>query len=203
MMFTGIVTELGTVVSGGARGGGRRLQIEAPSTSGRLRVGDSVAVNGVCLTAVLVEPPRFSVDVIPETLNRTGLGAVVGGSRVNLERPMPADGRFDGHVVQGHVDGVGRVISVDDEGTSRRMRVSLPANLTRYTVEKGSISVDGVSLTITEVSAPLDHVPYFEVALIPHTLEVTALGGLMPGDEVNIEVDVIAKYVARMLETSR
>jgi riboflavin synthase len=199
-MFTGIVTEMGTVTSSTPSAAGLSLEIAAPATTSDLAVGDSVAVNGVCLTAVAVAGGRFAVDVMGETLDRTGLGSIVPGSLVNLERPMAADGRYDGHIVQGHVDGVGAIVSVGDEGGSRRMQISIPAPLARYVVEKGSITVDGVSLTVTGVSALGDAESTFDVALIPHTLVVTVLGRRIPGDTVNLEVDVVAKYVERMLE---
>jgi riboflavin synthase len=201
-MFTGIVTEMGCVESATATGAGKAMIIAAPHTTTGLNAGDSVAVNGVCLTAVAVADGRFTVDVVHETLDRSGLGELAPGAPVNLERPMAAAGRFDGHIVQGHVDGVGTVVGVTDEGGSIRMRISLPSSLTRYVVEKGSITVDGVSLTVTDVSTVTAAEPSLEVALIPHTLEVTVLGSRLPGDRVNLEVDVVAKYVERMLEAS-
>jgi riboflavin synthase len=199
-MFTGIVTEVGTVTSSAPSAAGRTMEITAPATTRALAVGDSVAVNGVCLTAVEVDGARFSVDVVHESLDRTGLGSLASGNPVNLERPMAADGRYDGHIVQGHVDGVGIVASVTDEGGSRRMRISMPQRLARYVVEKGSVAVDGVSLTVTDVTALDSDDHAFEVALIPHTLDVTVLGIRVPGETVNLEVDVVAKYVERMLE---
>ena len=202
-MFTGIVTEMGVVTASIPSSAGRSLEIAAPRTAEGLAVGDSVAVDGVCLTAVMTGEGRFAVDVVHETLDRTGLGALVAGSRVNLERPMAAADRFDGHIVQGHVDGVGTVVAVADEGASRRMRIAMPEAVARYVVEKGSITVDGVSLTVTAVSPLRGEEHVFEIALIPHTLDVTVLGLKGPGDFVNIEVDVLAKYVERMLEAGR
>ncbi len=193
-MFTGIVAHKGSVVDVADDRGVRRLTVEAGALAD-LMVGDSIAVNGVCLTAVAVEESRIEVEVVQETLSRSSLGGVRPGDPVNLERPMSADGRFDGHIVQGHVDGVGTVAQVVNEGDDRRMRIEVPSDLARFIAEKGSITVDGVSLTVAAVGP--DH---FEVALIPHTLEVTTLGLRREGDQVNLEVDIIAKYVERLLE---
>ena len=200
-MFTGIVSELGTVATATPAGGGASFTIAAPQTCVGLAIGDSIAVNGVCLTAVAVAAGRFTVEAVSETLQRTNLGDLSEGSVVDLERPVEAaGGRFDGHVVQGHVDGVGTVQSIESEGTSKRIRISVPAGLARYLVEKGSVTVDGVSLTITAVSAVADHDPWFEIVLIPHTLDVTVLGVRAVGDRVNLEVDILAKYVERLME---
>ncbi len=202
-MFTGIVTEVGAVQSSETSSSGRRLVIEAPATVAGLDVGDSVAVNGVCLTATAVAGTKFSVDVIHESLERSALGDLAPDSPVDLERPMAADGRFDGHIVQGHIDGVGTIASVSDEGESRRMSIVMPHQLASYVVEKGSITVDGVSLTVTAVTsgnATTGEEAAFDVALIPHTLSATVLGIREPGHRVNLEVDIIAKYVERMLE---
>lgn len=193
-MFTGIVSQIGTVEDVSDDGAGRRLVLSAPGI-GEMSIGASISVNGVCLTAVEIGDDKVSVEVIPETLQRTNLGTVLQASQVNLERPMPADGRFDGHIVQGHVDGVGTVSDVersDDGGVV--MKVEIPETLHRYLVEKGSITIDGVSLTVASLT---DN--GFSVALIPHTLEVTTLGLRNPGDTVNLEVDVLAKYVERLL----
>jgi riboflavin synthase len=200
-MFTGIVSELGVVVAMDRADGGARIVLSAPATVGGMAVGDSVAVNGVCLTAVVVDGPRVTVELVAETLARTNLGELSEGDTVDLERPMEATGRFDGHVVQGHVDGTGRVVSVSDEGAGRRVRIGLDRSLARYVAEKGSITVDGVSLTVTSVGG--EDQPWFEVALIPHTLDVTVLGRRLPGDTVNLEVDVIAKYVERLMGALR
>ncbi|MDJ0496623.1 MAG: riboflavin synthase [Acidimicrobiia bacterium] len=198
-MFTGIVTGLGTVTRVEETATGRRLVIEERNVLSDMEVGDSVAVNGVCLTAVDVDAGAVSVDVVRESLGRSNLGDLHGGGRVDLERPMPANGRFDGHIVQGHVDGVGVVSSIAQEGEAVRMRIELPEKLARYVVEKGSITVDGVSLTVTAVGTELT--TWFEIVLIPHTLEVTVLGLRGVGDRVNLEVDVLAKYVERLMRT--
>jgi len=193
-MFTGIVERMGTVAEAADAGGKRCLTIEAGSLASGLKVGDSVAVNGVCLTAVGVAEEQFTVEAVDETLARSNLGALRAGSAVNLERPMRADGRFDGHLVQGHVDGVGTVRSITPEGASFRVWMDVPAGLRRYLAEKGSVAVDGVSLTVSAVDAA-----GCEVVLIPHTLEVTLFGARCPGDLLNLEVDVVAKYVERLL----
>lgn len=193
-MFTGIVEEKGMVGAVEPGDEAIRISIDGPTVASSLRIGDSVAVNGVCLTVVETTGTGFAADVVKETLDRTNLGVLQVGSDVDLERPMPASGRFDGHIVQGHVDGVGRVERLTNEGESVRMAISEPAHLRRYIVEKGSITVDGVSLTVAGLSDD-----GFEVALIPHTLEVTVLGERQPGDLVNLEADVIAKYVERLL----
>ena len=193
-MFTGIVRERGrvTAVDGGAEA--RRLRIEARDTAAQLAIGDSVSIGGCCLTATEVANGTFSVTAIPETLSRTTLARLEPGDEVNLETATRAGEPLGGHYVQGHVDGVGRVASVESEDEGVRLWVEAPPSILRYCVEKGSIAVDGVSLTI---SALRDEA--FEVALIPHTLEETTLGALEAGDEVNLEVDVLAKYVERLL----
>ena len=192
-MFTGIVAHKGSVVDVADDAEVSRLTVEAGLLAD-LTVGDSIAVNGVCLTAVAVQDSRIDVEVVRETLSRSNLGAVQPGDPVNLERPMSAQGRFDGHIVQGHVDGVGTVSQVVSDGDDRRLTIRVPTGLARFIVEKGSITVDGVSLTVTGVGSD-----QFEVALIPHTLEVTTLGLRKEGDPVNLEVDIIAKYVERLL----
>ena len=197
-MFTGIVERMGVVAEAAEAGGKRRLTIEAGALAAGLKVGDSVAVNGVCLTAVGAAGESFTAEAVDETLSRSNLGALRVGSLVNLERPMRADGRFDGHIVQGHVDGVGTVRSITPEGASIRVWIDVPPGLQRYVAEKGSVAVDGVSLTVSGVDAA-----GCEVVLIPHTLEVTLFGQRRPGDVVNLEADVIAKYVERMLEAGR
>jgi riboflavin synthase len=200
-MFTGIVSELGTLVAVEGTDGGSRFVVNAPATCDGLAIGDSIAVNGVCLTAIAIKGDRFTVEAISETLQRSNLGDLVAGSSVDLERPVEAaGGRFDGHVVQGHVDGVGIVERIDSEGSSKRFRIGSPPALARYLVEKGSVTVDGVSLTITAVSTVADREPWFEIALIPHTLDVTVLGHKSVGDRVNLEADVLAKYVERLME---
>jgi riboflavin synthase len=193
-MFTGIVRELGTVaaLAGGAEG--IRLEVEAPATAPGAAIGDSVAIGGVCLTVTAVEGLQLAFDATPETLSRTALGRLVPGDAVNVEPALRAGEPLGGHLVQGHVDGVGRVRSIDPEGEGRRLWVDSPESLLRYCVEKGSVTVDGVSLTV----AALDD-EGFAVALVPHTLAVTTLGALASGDEVNLEADVLAKYVERLL----
>jgi riboflavin synthase len=198
-MFTGIIAELGTVTETEPVNGGTKLIITASNTLEGLEIGDSVAVNGVCLTVVSHTRASFSVQVVDESLSRSSLGSLDAGSRVNLERPLAADGRFDGHIVQGHVDGVGTIVSIIDEGDASRVRVTMPSDLGRYIVEKGSITVDGTSLTVTAVSEAGTDDAWFEIVLIPHTLAVTVFGLAEPGTKVNLEVDVIAKYVERMM----
>ncbi|GMQ85956.1 MAG: riboflavin synthase [Acidimicrobiia bacterium] len=201
-MFTGIVAEVGTVQRVERTVTGCRLVIEGPHTVERLSVGDSVAVNGVCLTAVTVGEDSFTVDAVAETLDRSNLAGLAAGVGVNLERPVPsADGRFDGHIVQGHIDGVGTIETIDVEGEARRIRVVAPPSLAPYLVEKGAVTIDGVSLTITAVSALEADETWFEVVLIPHTLEVTVLARRSTGDQVNIESDIFAKYVERLMGT--
>lgn len=194
-MFTGIVAEVGRVVRCEETDRGRRLVVEAPLTVEDMGVGDSVAINGICLTAVSVGPPFLSVEAVAETLARTNLGVLEEGSRVNLERPVQVGGRLDGHIVQGHIDDTGVVTRVQAEGGSRRVTISVPQGLERYLVYKGSVAVDGVALTVTRVGEQA-----FEVALIPHTLEATTLRDLEVGHRTNLEVDVLAKYVERLLE---
>jgi riboflavin synthase len=188
-MFTGIVTATGTVVS--LRDGRLLVRAEPPL---ELSEGDSVAVNGVCLTATGVDGDGgFGADVMPETLRRTALGALAEGGRVNLELPLRAADRLGGHVVQGHVDAVGTVESASEDGLARALRIAAPPELLRYVVEKGSIAVDGVSLTVTDVDGD-----GFGVSLIPETVERTTLGEAGPGRRVNLEVDVLAKYVEKL-----
>ena len=193
-MFTGIVREVGRVAAVGAADGAMRIEIEAPETAAATAVGDSVAINGCCLTAVALDGGRIAFDAVAETLARTSLGALTEGTRVNVEPSLRAGEPLGGHYVQGHVDGVGSVRSVGDEGESRRVWFDAPPGLLRYVVEKGSITVEGTSLTV----AGLDE-RGFAVALIPHTLDVTTLGALEPAAIVNLEVDVLAKYVERLL----
>lgn len=193
-MFTGIVRELGTVVSVAGNDEGLRVEIDAPATAAGVAIGDSVSINGCCLTAVAVEDGRLAFDAVPETLTRSSLRALEFGARVNLEPALRAGDPLGGHYVQGHVDGVGVVRSVAEEGESRRIWFDAPPELTRYVIEKGSVAVDGVSLTV----AALDD-EGFAVALIPHTLAETSLGTLEPGTLVNLEADVLAKYVERLM----
>ena len=186
-MFTGIVETLGTVIGIEGDPDGKRFTIESELITSDLDVGDSVAVNGVCLTATTIAGTAFTVDTTVEI-----------GTGVNLERAMPASGRFDGHVVQGHVDGTGVIARIEPEGHGQRWTISAATELLRYVVEKGSITVNGVSLTVAAVADDT-----FEIALIPHTLEVTSFGAAIAGDAVNLEVDILAKYVERLLEARR
>ena len=193
-MFTGLIEEAGRVTEVRPADAGARLVVAAGAVAEGLRVGDSIAVNGACLTAVEVTAGGFALDCVAETLRRTALGELAPGDRVNLERPMRLGDRLDGHLVQGHVDGVGTVRGARDEGESTLLEVVPPAPLMRYVVEKGSIAVDGVSLT---VAARLPDA--FTVALIPHTMAVTTLGPQAVGRPVNLEVDVVAKYVESLV----
>jgi riboflavin synthase len=193
-MFTGIVRELGTVEAVREENGGMRLSVRAPATAEAARVGDSVSVNGVCLTAVAAVHGALVFDVVPETLRRSSLGRLEPGAAVNVEPALRAGEPLGGHIVQGHVDGVGRVRAVAPEGEGVRLEIDAAPELLRYCVEKGSITVEGVSLTVAGLRDD-----GFAVTLIPHTLEVTTLGSLEGGDDVNLEVDVLAKYVERLL----
>ena len=192
-MFTGLVQDLGRVAAVESTPDGVRLAV-ATRLAGEIRAGDSIAVNGVCLTATQVLDGRFTADVMRETLRRSSLAEVGDGSPVNLELPLRATDRLGGHVVQGHVDGVGAVRAVRDDGFARVVSIAAPPALLRYVVEKGSIAVDGVSLTVADVAGD-----GFSVALIPETLERTNLGAAAPGTPVNLEVDVLAKYVERLV----
>jgi riboflavin synthase len=191
-MFTGLVAGRGVVEGTERLAGGVRLRVASPLAA-ELSEGDSVAVNGVCLTATAVEGASFRADVMEETLRRSSLGPVAEGDEVNLELPLRAGDRLGGHFVQGHVDGTGSVELVADEGFARVLRLGAPPELLRYVVEKGSIAVDGVSLTVAEVDDE-----WFTVSLIPETLERTTLGALEPGRVVNLEVDVLAKYIEKL-----
>jgi len=193
-VFTGIVRELGRVVSTDGGPDGVRLVLEAPQAAAAAGIGDSVAVNGCCVTVVARDGPRLAFDAVPETLGRTTLGALRPGAAVNVETALRAGDALGGHFVQGHVDGVGRVQSVEAEGEGLRVFVEAPPEILRYCVEKGSITVEGVSLTVAELAADA-----FAVALIPHTLAGTTLSDLAPGRALNLEVDVLAKYVERLL----
>jgi riboflavin synthase len=195
-MFTGIVEGTGTVadLAAAADGSGARLAVAAAWLAGELAPGESVAVNGCCLTVAEAAPGRFAADLVAETLRRTALGRLTPGARVNLERPLALGGRLGGHLVQGHVDGVATVLDRTPVGDGQEVRVELPPGLARYVVEKGSVAVDGVSLTVAGVGDG-----WFAVSLVPHTLAVTTLGDRRPGDPVQLEVDVVAKYVERLL----
>lgn len=193
-MFTGIVEELGEVVAVDDLGDSARFRLRGPLVTADAAPGDSLAVNGVCLTVVEVHDGEFTAEVMAETLRRSSLGTLRPGSRVNLERACPAHGRLGGHLVQGHVDGTGTVVARTPGEHWEVVRVSMPPSLSRYVVEKGSIAVDGVSLTVVEAAEDT-----FTVSLIPTTLAATTLGGKPVGDPVNLEVDVVAKYVERLL----
>ena len=193
-MFTGIVEELGEIVAVQRGAQSAVIRVRGPVVTSDATPGASIAVNGVCLTVVQHEGPTFSVDVMAETLNRSSLGALQVGAVVNLERAMAASSRFGGHIVQGHVDGTGQIVARTPGDRWEVVQFSLPTELSRYVVEKGSITVDGVSLTVSAVTDDT-----FSVSLIPTTLELTTLGRRRAGDLVNLEVDVIAKYVERLL----
>jgi riboflavin synthase len=196
-MFTGIVEHRGALINIERSSDDARFSIVGGPIIEGLSIGASVAVNGTCLTVVSIDRERgvFDVELVSETLARTSLADVAAPSDLNLERAMSAGGRFDGHVVQGHVDGVGIVSSVEPEGDGKRIAIDLPRNLLRYVVEKGSITLDGVSLTVAAL------IPTgLEIALIPHTLSVTNIGAWGPGTKVNVEVDILAKYVERLME---
>jgi riboflavin synthase len=194
-VFTGIIRELGRVAELDGSAGGARLTVEAPATAALTAEGDSVALDGVCLTAVAVsDGRRISFDAVPETLQRTTLARLAAGDNVNVEPALRAGEPLGGHYVQGHVDAVGRIRAVDTDGEGARVWIDAPPAVLAYCVEKGSVTVDGVSLTV----AALDD-NGFAVALVPHTLEVTTLGALEPGDGVNLEADVLAKYVERLV----
>jgi riboflavin synthase len=200
-MFTGIIEELGTVQAlEPLEGEAARLRIHGPTVTSDAGHGDSISVNGCCLTVIEVDNGTFTADVMRETLHRTSLGSVEQGSRVNLERAVTAHARLGGHIVQGHVDGVGMIASREPAEHWEVVRVSAPPEILRYVAEKGSIAVDGVSLTVTDVN---DETGTFGISLIPTTLELTVLGENKVGDTVNLEVDVIAKYVDRLLTPAR
>ena len=198
-MFTGLVEEVGTVRSVTPVGDGARVVIDAALVLEDATLGASIAVNGCCLTVVEFDDTSWAADAVPETLDRTNIGSLQPGDLVNLERPLAANGRYGGHVVQGHVDATAAVSSIDelDDG-SFRFVFELPPSLSNYVVEKGSVAIDGISLTVAEV-APTT----FSIAIIPHTHEVTTLGRRSVGDRVNVEADVLAKYVERLVRPTR
>ena len=191
-MFTGLIEDVGTIDSIDTGNDGARLRI-ATRLGSEIATGDSVSVNGVCLTATAVSPNGFETEAMNQTLNVTALGGLGAGSRVNLELAMKASDRLGGHIVQGHADGVAEILAIEDDGFARRMRVSLGPNLIRYVVEKGSIGLNGVSLTVSALGDG-----WVEVSLIPETLERTNLGAVAVGDRLNVECDVVAKYVERL-----
>jgi len=195
-MFTGIVEEVGRIASIDERGDNRRITIAAQNTPGQLKTGDSCAVSGVCLTALDIRPSSFGADLAPETWIRTSFSRINAGALVNLELPMKADGRFGGHIVQGHVDGVGKLLAFDRIPDSENwwLHIEIPPELDKYVVYKGSLSIEGISLTVAEL-----HERRCTVAIIPHTVEMTNLQSLKVGDPVNLEVDLIAKYVEKMM----
>ena len=188
-MFTGIVEEVGRVAAASATG----LSVEASIVMDDLKVSDSISLNGTCLTVTSRNESTFSVDTVPETLRRTNLGALKAGDPINLERPMTAEGRFGGHIVQGHVDGTGKVLSVEQDGEAHNFKFEAGDSIMRYVVEKGFVAVDGTSLTVVDCDYRT-----FSVTIVPYTWENTVFGSLSPGDTVNLEVDIIAKYVERL-----
>ncbi len=193
-MFTGLIEHAGVVTAIDRGEAGATVSIKTEIAPG-IGPGDSIAVNGVCLTATRLAPNTFTADVMNETLDRTTLGELNDGDHVNLELPLAIGARLDGHIVQGHVDGIGTIGSTRDDGFARVVRVTTPGDLAKYVVEKGSIAIDGVSLTVSDVGTD-----WLEVSLIPETLERTTLGGRSPGDHVNLEADVLAKHVERLLK---
>ncbi len=192
-MFTGLIQDVGRVESVEAGAEGARINV-ATELAEEIQPGDSIAVNGVCLTATSVNSASFDTEAMNQTLTVTALNSVEAGARVNLELAMKASDRFGGHIVQGHVDGVGEVVAVAEDGFARRLRVRMPADLSRYAIDKGSIALDGVSLTIAELGED-----WVEVSLIPETLERTNLGEAAAGRKINVECDVIAKHVERLM----
>jgi riboflavin synthase len=196
-MFTGIVEEIGRIARIQQRGENRRIAITADRVAKELKPGDSVSVSGVCLTALDITPDSFCADLAPETWERTSFSRIHQGALVNLELPMKADGRFGGHIVQGHVDGVGKLLAFDRIAESENwwLEIELPAEVEKYTVYKGSITIEGISLTVARLEANR-----CTVAIIPHTVEMTNLHSLKPGDPVNLEADLIAKYVEKMMK---
>ena len=201
-MFTGIIEEVGRVVTIEQRGENRRITVEAATTPKQLATGHSVAVSGVCLTALDINPKTFCADLAPETWARTSFSRMHEGALVNLELPMKADGRFDGHIVQGHVDGVGKLIELERIADSENwwLHIEIPSEVEKYTVFKGSISIEGISLTVARLERNRSAF-LCKIAIIPHTVEMTNLGSLKPGDPVNLEADVIAKYVEKMMKS--
>jgi riboflavin synthase len=194
-MFTGIIEETGEIVGVDDEADFRTIRVRGQCVFDDLCQGSSIAVSGVCLTARSIAGNIFSAEMSRETLGRTSLGGLVPGSLVNLERPMRADSRFGGHIVQGHVDGIGRVLRFPREGDAWNLEIEYPNNAVKYIVEKGSIAVDGISLTVASLPAP----GVFSVAIIPHTYENTTLKGARPNDLVNLEFDVVAKYVEKLI----
>ncbi|MCV0332994.1 riboflavin synthase [Microbacterium sp.] len=198
-MFTGIIEEMGEITAIAPSGDGWRLTVRAPRAAADAVHGESIAVSGVCLTVVGSTADTFDTDVMKQTLDVAAIGSATVGTRVNIEKAMPVGARLGGHIVQGHVDGVGDVLEVRPGAQWSVLRISLPADLAPLVVDKGSISVDGTSLTVSAVSAPADPSPWFEVSLIPETLAATTLGVRAVGDRVNLETDILARHVERLL----
>jgi riboflavin synthase len=196
-MFTGIIEEVGKIVKLEQRGENRRITIAAKNIPTQLGTGQSIAVSGICLTALNIKPKSFCADLAPETWARTSFSRIHEGALVNLELPMKADGRFGGHIVQGHVDGVGKLIELQRIANSENwwLHIELPSEIEKYTVFKGSISIEGISLTVAKLEQNI-----CTIAIIPHTVEMTNLGSLKTGDPVNVEADLIAKYVEKMMK---
>jgi len=198
-MFTGIIEEMGEITAIAPAGDGWRLTVRAPRAAADAVHGESIAVSGVCLTVVGSTADTFDTDVMKQTLDVAAIGSATVGTRVNIEKAMPVGARLGGHIVQGHVDGVGDVLEVRPGAQWSMLRISLPADLAPLVVDKGSISVDGTSLTVSAVSAPADPSPWFEISLIPETLAATTLGIRAVGDRVNLETDILARHVERLL----
>jgi riboflavin synthase len=195
-MFTGIIEEVGRVQNIDQKNGNRRMTVSSAKLAKHLKKGNSIAVSGVCLTAVAITPKSFAADLAEETWTRTSFSRIKKGALVNLELPMQADGRFGGHIVQGHVDGTGKFLALDPIPNAEDywLRIEIPPELARYVIFKGSLSIEGISLTVARIEGT-----HVTVAIIPHTVKMTNLGSLKPGDPVNLEADVIAKYVEKML----
>jgi riboflavin synthase len=195
-MFTGIIEEVGQVVRIAGENGNRRLTVSASQLARELKTGDSIAVSGVCLTAVEIAPDSFAADLAEETWKRTSFSRIKKGALVNLELPMRADGRFGGHIVQGHVDGTGKFVALDRVrgGDDFWLQIEIPPELARYVIFKGSLSIEGISLTVAKIEGTR-----VSAAIIPHTVKMTNLKSLRPGDPVNLEVDMVAKYVEKMI----
>lgn len=193
-MFTGLVEEVGAIAEIRPAGKAIHLKIKSSKVLDGVQLGDSISVNGICLTVTAYDKASFTVDVVPETMRRTTLHELSAGSPVNLERAMQMGGRFGGHIVSGHIDGVGRILSIADEDIAKVVRLAAPPNVLRYVVEKGSITIDGVSLTVMDVDGES-----FRISVIPHTWQITVLRHRRVGSSVNLEVDIIGKYVERLL----
>lgn len=193
-MFTGLVEEVGTIASIVERGGNHRITIAAPNSAKELKEGNSVAVSGVCLTALDIKPQSFCADLASETWARTSLSRITEGAKVNLELPLKVDGRMGGHIVQGHVDGTGKLVDLEPipDADDFWLHMDIPQDLEKYVVFKGSISIEGISLTVARLEGPR-----LTIAIIPHTIKMTNLGSLRPGDPVNIETDIVAKYLEK------